>query len=66
MDVCRYACEEEPENVNQQARHMDAFAQRILNDQGSRVSGEEGLRDLRIIEAIYPLSAAGGERVQIR
>lgn len=52
-------------NVNQQARHMDAFAQSILNDESSRVSGVEGLRDLQVIEAIYASIAAGGERVEI-
>lgn len=53
-------------NVNQQARHMDAFAQCILTDETAPVSGEEGLHDLRVIEAIYASIAAGGERVQIR
>lgn len=51
-------------NVNQQARQMDAFAACIINDRTSRVSGEEGLRDLRVIEAIYE-SIATGKRVRI-
>ncbi len=39
--------------VNQQALQMDDFAECILGNRESRVSGEEGLRDLRVIEAIY-------------
>ena len=39
--------------VNQQARQMDAFATCILEDRPSEVSGEEGLRDVRLIQAIY-------------
>jgi predicted dehydrogenase len=53
-------------NVNQQARQMDAFARCIQEDEPSRVSGEEGLRDLQVIEAIYESIAAGSTRVQIR
>lgn len=40
-------------SVNQQARQMDAFAECIMENEESRVSGEEGLRDMRVIEAIY-------------
>lgn len=39
--------------VTQQALQMDDFADCVLNDRESRVSGEEGLRDMRVIEAIY-------------
>jgi predicted dehydrogenase len=39
--------------VNQQALHMDDFAECILENRESRVSGEEGLRDMEIIEGIY-------------
>ncbi len=52
-------------NVNQQARQMDAFAECVLEDKTSRVSGEEGLRDMQVIEAIYESIAAGGDRVEI-
>lgn len=52
-------------NVNQQARQMDDFAQCILEDRPSRVSGEEGLRDMTVIEAIYESIANGGTRVEI-
>ncbi len=39
--------------VDQFATEMDAFARSILDNQPSKVPGEEGLRDLEIIEAIY-------------
>jgi len=32
---------------------MDDFAQCILNDTPSKVSDEEGLRDIRILMAVY-------------
>lgn len=47
-------------NVNQQARQMDDFAACILEDRPSRVSGEEGLRDLLVIDAIYESIATEG------
>jgi len=52
-------------NVNQQARQMDAFAACVQEDRPSRVSGEEGLRDMQVIEAIYASIDAGGQRVEI-
>ncbi|MFB6248803.1 MAG: Gfo/Idh/MocA family protein [Salinibacter sp.] len=53
------------ENVTQQARQMDAFAECIRQDRPSRVGGEEGLRDLEVIEAIYASIDAGGGRVEV-
>ena len=53
------------DNVNQQARQMDAFAACIQEGRTSRVPGEEGLRDMRVIEAIYASVEAGGQRVPI-
>jgi len=53
------------DNVNQQARQMDAFAACIQDDRTSRVSGEEGLRDMQVIEAIYASIDAGGQRMDI-
>ncbi len=32
---------------------MDAFSKCILDDTPSDASGEEGLKDLKVIEAIY-------------
>jgi len=45
--------------VNQQALQMDDFAQCVLHDRASRVGGEMGRRDLKIIEAIYAASKSG-------
>ncbi len=50
---------------NQQALQMDAFANNILENTDSMVSGEEGLKDLKVLEAIYKSLATGGERVKI-
>ncbi|MCR5889194.1 Gfo/Idh/MocA family oxidoreductase [Hymenobacter sp. J193] len=47
------------ENVPQQARQMDDFADCILNDKPTRVPGEMGLRDMQLIEAIYRAAATG-------
>lgn len=41
------------EQVNQQALQMDSFAKCVLNNTKSTVPGEMGLRDVRILEAIY-------------
>lgn len=48
----------------QQAMQMDDDALSILNNTPMLVPGEEGLRDIRIVEAIYKC-AATGERVAI-
>lgn len=50
--------------VNQFAAEMDDFAQCILNNKTSKVSGEEGLRDVRIMLAIYE-SARTGKPVKL-
>ena len=51
-------------NVNQQARQMDAFAQCVLNNKPTTVPGEEGLKDMKVIDAIYR-SIASGKREAI-
>lgn len=38
---------------NQQAKQMDEDADAILNQKALLVPGEEGLRDIRVVEAIY-------------
>ena len=43
------------------ATEMDDFAQCIMNNKPSKVSGEEGLRDLRIMMAIYEAARTGKE-----
>jgi len=41
------------EEFDQFAAEMDNFAQCILTNSASKVSGEEGLRDIRILMAVY-------------
>ena len=50
--------------VNQQALQMDDFALCVCNHQKSKVSGEMGLRDVKILMAIYE-SMKTGERIEI-
>ncbi|WP_139920441.1 Gfo/Idh/MocA family protein [Hymenobacter sp. DG01] len=47
------------ENVPQQARQMDDFADCILNNKPTRVPGEMGLRDVQLLQAIYRAAATG-------
>jgi glucose-fructose oxidoreductase len=49
---------------NQQARQMDDDALSILNGAAPLVPGEEGLRDMRVVDAIFA-SARSGKRVQL-
>jgi predicted dehydrogenase len=49
----------EIENVPQQARQMDAFADCILNNKETTVPGEMGMRDVQLIEAIYQAARTG-------
>jgi glucose-fructose oxidoreductase len=49
---------------NQQARQMDNDSLAIMNNKDVIVPGEEGLRDIRIVEAVYR-AAKTGERVTI-
>ena len=44
---------------NQQARQMDDDALAIINDTPVMVPGEEGLADIRIVEAIYSAAKSG-------
>ncbi|MEX2381628.1 MAG: Gfo/Idh/MocA family oxidoreductase, partial [Opitutales bacterium] len=46
--------------INQQAAQMDDFAECVIHDRPSRVSGEEGLRDMKIVEGIYKALETGG------
>lgn len=48
----------------QQAKQMDDDALSIIQGKPMMVPGEEGLRDIRVVEAIYK-SAAGGKRVNL-
>ena len=49
---------------NQQARQMDEDALAIKEGQPLRVPGEEGMRDIKIVEAIYR-SARVGQRIML-
>lgn len=51
--------------VNQQARQMDDFARCILENKGTIVPGEMGLRDVYLIEKIYE-AAESGKTVQLK
>jgi glucose-fructose oxidoreductase len=44
---------------NQQAKQMDADALAIMQNKAMLVPGEEGLRDIRIVEAIYKAAKTG-------
>lgn len=50
--------------ANQQARQMDNDALAIKEKRAVRVPGEEGLRDIRIVEAIYE-SARRGKSIKL-
>lgn len=50
--------------VNQFAAEMDDFAQCIINRKPTKVPGEEGLRDVKIMMAIYE-SARTGQSVKL-
>jgi glucose-fructose oxidoreductase len=50
----------------QQARQLDHIAQCVREGRESRVPGEMGLRDMKIIEAIYASAAQGGKRVAVK
>ncbi len=51
-------------SINQFAAEMDDFAQCIINNKSSEISGEEGLRDVKIMMAIYE-SARSGKPVKL-
>jgi predicted dehydrogenase len=51
-------------NMNQQAKQMDDFVQCVWQNKPSRIAGEEGLKDMKVVEAIYR-SIARGKREAI-
>ncbi|HTH57811.1 MAG TPA: Gfo/Idh/MocA family oxidoreductase [Cyclobacteriaceae bacterium] len=53
-----------PSPLNQQAKQMDDDALAIKNDSNVLVPGEEGLKDIRVVEAIYR-SVTEGNRVMV-
>jgi predicted dehydrogenase len=50
--------------VREQALQMDDFANCVMNNKKSKVSGEMGLRDMKILTAIYQ-SARTGKKVRL-
>jgi glucose-fructose oxidoreductase len=50
---------------NQQAKQMDDDATAILNKKSLLVPGEEGLKDIRVVEAIYKSVKDGSKRIKI-
>ena len=50
--------------INQQASQMDTFSKCILENLESDASGEEGLKDLKVIEAVYK-SIKSGSKVKV-
>jgi glucose-fructose oxidoreductase len=50
---------------NQQARQMDDDALSIINNSKTLVPGEEGLKDIRVVEAIYKSVAQSGKEISI-
>jgi predicted dehydrogenase len=51
-------------DINQQRRQMDAFANCVINNRPTKVPGEMGKRDVRIMMAIYE-AARSGNRVTL-
>jgi predicted dehydrogenase len=51
--------------VNQQALQMDGFSRCIINGLPSDADGYEGLKDLRVIEALYK-SVDTGTKVEVK
>lgn len=50
---------------NQQAKQMDDDALAIMNNKNMLVPGEEGLKDIRVVEAVYKSVAENGKEVRI-
>jgi predicted dehydrogenase len=55
----------EPFKGNQQARQMDDDALAILHNTAPIVPGEEGLKDIRVVESIFMSADREGERMTI-
>lgn len=55
----------EPFGKNQQAVQMDDDALAIINNKPVMVPGEDGLRDIVILEKIYESAANGGRRITL-
>lgn len=50
-----------------QTFQMDGMADCILNNKpGPNITGEEGLQDMKVVEAIYKSIAAGGKKIMLK
>ncbi len=49
-------------DINQQAAQMDGIGKVILDNQKlpTHITGEEGMKDMKVIEAIYKAARTGG------
>ncbi|MCF2946915.1 Gfo/Idh/MocA family oxidoreductase [Paraglaciecola aquimarina] len=54
-----------PHEVNQQALQIDDFIACIRDNKISKVSGAEGLQDMKIVDAMYKSMALDGKRVVV-
>jgi glucose-fructose oxidoreductase len=54
-----------PSGRDQQARQMDDDARAIKNNEAPIVPGEEGLADIRIVNAIMESDRRGGARIEL-
>jgi predicted dehydrogenase len=50
---------------SQQALHMDTIAESIRTGKPTTFGGDEGMRDMVIVEAIYRSVAEGGKRISL-
>ena len=51
--------------INQQAAQMDGVAQSIKNNEPMLVPGEEGLKDMIVVDAVYESIRNGGKRIML-
>ena len=54
-----------PFQGNQQAKQMDEDALAIINKTAPLVPGEEGMKDIRVVEAIFKSAEESGKRITI-
>ena len=54
------------QQVNQQALHMDGISNHLINDVPHlNTGGDEGLRDMKVIDAIFKSAAADGKKIMV-
>lgn len=53
-------------NIYEQVRQMDSQAENFRNNEESKTPGEMGLRDMKILMAIYESANGRGKRVEIK